>query len=102
MGSRWTRGARRSFGRGVTLGWVWGGSGPGWVQGMVLVQNGLGITGPSWVQGMVLVSGSSRWLWSRQGMVLVPVQGMVLVWTGFGEHFRSRMGPGAGSGPRWI
>ena len=69
-GPRWTCGARRSFGRGVTLGWVWGGSGPGWVQGMVLVlagsrvtliQNGLGVTGPSWVQGMVSVpDGSSR------------------------------------------
>lgn len=73
----------------MTLGGVWGGSCPGWVQGMVLVlvgfkeilgQNCLGVTDPSWVQGMVLVpDGFSRWLWSRQEMVLVPVQGLGLV-----------------------
>lgn len=72
MGPRWTCGARKSFGRGMTLGWVWGGSRPGRVQGIVLVlvgsrvtlvQNGFKVTGPSWVQGMVLVpDGSSRWL----------------------------------------
>lgn len=64
------------------------------------VQIKFGVTGPTWVQGMVLVpDGLNEWVWFRWGMGLVPVHGMVLVQVGFRGWFWSQPGLEDGSGP---